>query len=128
VEFRFGEKPDQFHVKDRSFKLSSGLYSYGILLNAAGTYADEVATARMTSANQTDPDSFGVRAQFICDDDELNFPALKDRFEREFIVKALTAYNGRINQTAEATQMTKVTLLRKIQKFGIDAKDYFKIL
>ncbi len=52
---------------------------------------------------------------------------MKDRFEREFIIKALKAYKGRINQTAEATQMTKVTLLRKLEKFGIDAKDYFKL-
>jgi DNA-binding NtrC family response regulator len=91
-------------------------------------YADEIAAARMTAADQIDVKASGVKTQFISDDDELNFPALKDRFEREFIVKALTAYNGRINQTAEATQMTKVTLLRKLQKFGIDAKDYFKIL
>jgi DNA-binding NtrC family response regulator len=91
-------------------------------------YADEIAAARMTAAGQIDAKASGVKTQFISDDDELNFPALKDRFEREFIVKALTAYNGRINQTAEATQMTKVTLLRKLQKFGIDAKDYFKIL
>ncbi len=64
---------------------------------------------------------------FVRDGDELNFPALRDRFEREFIVKALTAYKGRINQTAEATQMTKVTLLRKLEKHGIDAKSYFKL-
>jgi DNA-binding NtrC family response regulator len=64
---------------------------------------------------------------FIKDGDELNFPVLREKFEREFIIKALTAYRGRINQTAEATQMTKVTLLRKLEKYGIDAKDYFKI-
>ena len=91
-------------------------------------YADEIAASRMTRLNQNTPDAPGQKTQFISDDDELNFPALKDRFEREFLIKALTAYNGRINQTAEATQMTKVTLLRKLQKYGIDAKDYFKIL
>jgi DNA-binding NtrC family response regulator len=63
----------------------------------------------------------------IPDGADLNFPLLKERFEKEFIIKALTAYRGRINQTAEATQMTKVTLLRKLEKYGIDAKDYFKI-
>ena len=91
-------------------------------------YADEVASARMGTTNQAATNAISAKTQFISDDDELNFPALKDRFEREFLVKALTAYNGRINQTAEATQMTKVTLLRKLQKYGIDAKDYFKIL
>jgi DNA-binding NtrC family response regulator len=66
-------------------------------------------------------------SSLIPDGQELNFPILRERFEKEFIIKALTAYRGRINQTAEATQMTKVTLLRKLEKYGIDAKDYFKI-
>jgi DNA-binding NtrC family response regulator len=66
-------------------------------------------------------------SSLIPDGADLNFPLLKERFEKEFIIKALTAYRGRINQTAEATQMTKVTLLRKLEKYGIDAKDYFKI-
>lgn len=92
----------------------------------SAAYADEVAAARMGSSSPQSRDA--SKSEFIQDSDELNFPALKDRFEREFIIKALTAYNGRINQTAEATQMTKVTLLRKLQKYGIDAKDYFKIL
>lgn len=98
-----------------------------IMQNAA--YADEVALERMSQSPQNaaaHPTKGGF--EFISDNDELNFPALKDRFEREFLIKALTAYKGRINQTAEATQMTKVTLLRKLQKYGIDAKDYFKIL
>lgn len=98
-----------------------------VMRNAA--YADEVALERMSQSTQNAaalPTKRGF--EFITDNDELNFPALKDRFEREFLIKALTAYKGRINQTAEATQMTKVTLLRKLQKYGIDAKDYFKIL
>ena len=83
-------------------------------------YADEVALLRKADATS------GAQPQYT-EADELNFPAMKDRFEREFIIKALKAYKGRINQTAEATQMTKVTLLRKLEKFGIDAKDYFKL-
>lgn len=57
-------------------------------------------------------------------DDGLNFPALKEKFEREFIMKALRAFKGRINQTAIHTQMTKVTLLRKLEKYGIDPRSY----
>ena len=90
-------------------------------------FADEIAAARF-GKSPTSAESTKGGFMFIRDEDELNFPALKDRFEREFLVKALTAYNGRINQTAEATQMTKVTLLRKLEKYGIDAKDFFKIL
>jgi len=55
---------------------------------------------------------------------ELNFPELKEQFEREFILRALKAYGGRINRTAEATKMTKVTLLRKLEKYGIDPRDF----
>lgn len=58
---------------------------------------------------------------------ELNYPQLKERFEREFLIRALKAFDGRVNQTAEHTQMTKVTLLRKLEKYGIDPKQYHRI-
>ena len=54
----------------------------------------------------------------------VSFPALKEKFEKDFIIKALKAFNGRINQTALHTQMTKVTLLRKLEKYGINPRDY----
>ncbi len=54
----------------------------------------------------------------------LNFPMLKEQFEKEFLIKALRAYDGRINQTALQTKMTKVTLLRKLEKYKIDPKEY----
>lgn len=57
---------------------------------------------------------------------ELNYPQLKERFEREFLIRALKAFEGRVNQTAEHTQMTKVTLLRKLEKYGIDPKQYHR--
>ena len=57
---------------------------------------------------------------------ELNYPQLKERFEREFLIRALKAFDGRINQTAEHTNMTKVTLLRKLDKYDIDAKQYHR--
>ena len=55
---------------------------------------------------------------------DLNYPLLKERFEKEFLIRALKAFDGRVNQTAEHTQMTKVTLLRKLEKYGIDPKSY----
>ena len=57
---------------------------------------------------------------------DLNYPALKEKFEKEFLIRALKAFDGRVNQTAEHTQMTKVTLLRKLEKYGIDPKDYHR--
>ena len=60
------------------------------------------------------------------DASDLNFPLLKEKFEKEFIIKALKAFDGRVNQTAEHTQMTKVTLLRKLEKYGIDPKQFHR--
>jgi DNA-binding NtrC family response regulator len=62
----------------------------------------------------------------ISDFSELNYPALKERFEKEFLIRALKAFDGRVNQTAEHTKMTKVTLLRKLERYGIDPKQYHR--
>ncbi len=57
---------------------------------------------------------------------DLDFNAQKEAFEKEFIVKALTTFKGRINQTALHANIPKKTLLRKIEKYGINAKDYIE--
>ena len=62
----------------------------------------------------------------LSDFSDLKYPILKERFEKEFIQRALKAFNGRINQTAENTQMTKVTLLRKLEKYNINPKEFRK--
>lgn len=54
----------------------------------------------------------------------LDFNAQKEAFEKEFIIKALRTFKGRINQTALHANIPKKTLLRKIEKYGINAKDY----
>ncbi|MBT4763282.1 MAG: sigma-54-dependent Fis family transcriptional regulator [Bdellovibrionaceae bacterium] len=56
--------------------------------------------------------------------DTLDFNRQKEEFEKEFIIKALQTFNGRINQTALHANIPKKTLLRKIEKYGIIAKDY----
>lgn len=56
--------------------------------------------------------------------DTLDFNKHKEAFEREFIVKALKTFKGRINQTALHANIPKKTLLRKIEKYGINARDY----
>lgn len=53
-----------------------------------------------------------------------DFNAQKEAFEKEFILKALKAFKGRINQTALHANIPKKTLLRKIEKYGINAKDF----
>ena len=56
--------------------------------------------------------------------DTLDFNKHKEAFEREFIIKALKMFKGRINQTALHANIPKKTLLRKIEKYGINARDY----
>jgi two-component system, NtrC family, response regulator HydG len=56
--------------------------------------------------------------------DALDFNKQKEAFEKEFIIKALKTFKGRINQTALHANIPKKTLLRKIEKYGINARDY----
>jgi len=55
---------------------------------------------------------------------DLDFNAEKEAFEKEFIIKALKVFKGRINQTALHANIPKKTLLRKIEKYGINTKDF----
>ncbi len=57
-------------------------------------------------------------------DKKMDFQRCKDFFEKEFIIHALKVNRGKINQTALNANIPKKTLLRKIEKFGIVAKDY----
>jgi two-component system, NtrC family, response regulator HydG len=54
----------------------------------------------------------------------LDFNRQKEEFEKDFIIKALKTFKGRINQTALHANIPKKTLLRKIEKYGINAKEY----
>jgi two-component system response regulator AtoC len=54
----------------------------------------------------------------------LNFELFKEAAEKEFIVSALKANKGKINQTVAQANIPKNTLLRKIRKYSINVKDY----
>jgi site-specific DNA-cytosine methylase len=54
----------------------------------------------------------------------IDFHAQKEHFERDFIVRALTRFGGRINQTVAHAGIPKNTLLRKIRKYEINPADY----
>jgi DNA-binding NtrC family response regulator len=56
---------------------------------------------------------------------KLDFQAAKDKFEKEFIVQALMLNKGKINQTALNANIPKKTLLRKIEKYEVNPKDYY---
>lgn len=66
--------------------------------------------------------SFGAK---LSEGGKLDFAIAKDLFEREFIVQALKINKGRINQTALNANIPKKTLLRKIEKYEINPKDYY---
>lgn len=55
---------------------------------------------------------------------EIRFPVLyqsaKAEFERNYLRSVLQKFNGKINLTARETQLSKVTLIDKIKKHGID--------
>jgi len=61
---------------------------------------------------------------FTLDINRLDFQANKEEFERQFLISALKAFHGRINQTALHANIPKKTLLRKLEKYGINARDY----
>ena len=48
----------------------------------------------------------------------------KEDFERDFIIQALQRFQGRINMTADQSNIPKNTLLRKIKKYQIKPSDY----
>lgn len=54
----------------------------------------------------------------------MDFDQFKEATEKEFIIQALKANQGKINQTVAHAGIPKNTLLRKIRKYDINVKDY----
>lgn len=54
----------------------------------------------------------------------LDFDIFREQVEKQFVVNALKANKGRINQTVAQANIPKNTLLRKIKKYGIKVKDF----
>lgn len=89
-------------------------------------------TIAKTSIEETDDDDNLLSDEASADGvirmsgEPLDFNKHKEAFEKEFIVKALKMFKGRINQTALHANIPKKTLLRKIEKYGINARDYIE--
>ncbi|MBC7467542.1 MAG: sigma-54-dependent Fis family transcriptional regulator [Bdellovibrio sp.] len=60
----------------------------------------------------------------ISSTEPLDFEVFKEQAEKDFIVNALKANKGKINQTVAQANIPKNTLLRKIRKYNINVKDY----
>lgn len=54
----------------------------------------------------------------------LDFELFKEQAEKDFIISALKANRGKINQTVAQANIPKNTLLRKIRKYSINVKEY----
>lgn len=58
------------------------------------------------------------------DSGPLDFEVFKEQAEKDFIISALKANKGKINQTVAQANIPKNTLLRKIRKYSINVKDF----
>lgn len=72
-------------------------------------------------ANKT---SGSLESKMTDDKNNLNFEVFKEQAEKDFIIEALKANKGKINQTVAQANIPKNTLLRKIRKYSINVKDY----
>ncbi|OGR03558.1 MAG: two-component system response regulator [Deltaproteobacteria bacterium RIFOXYA12_FULL_61_11] len=82
------------------------------------------STHLITSAGLPDVISDPNCTEPVIEGDMLDYTQMKERFEKEFIIKALKTFNGKINQTALNANIPKKTLLRKLEKYNINARDY----
>lgn len=108
------------------------LMATGTELSAAQLKAREEMMAQGGTLSSTsieedteDAEELGTPEEIVrISGETLDFNKHKEAFEKEFIVKALKMFKGRINQTALHANIPKKTLLRKIEKYGINARDY----
>ncbi len=102
----------------KSSSLPKGLTAEGAKL---------MENANLDGEDMLDHDSMkklGSSLGFRLDIGKLDFQANKEAFEKEFLINALKAFGGKINQTALHANIPKKTLLRKLEKYGITAKDF----
>jgi len=87
------------------------------LRGQSGTFETDLAPVASESTS--------ITANSTMNQDELlDYRSFKEQFEKEFIIRALKTFRGRINQTALHAKIPKKTLLRKLQKYNIHAEDY----
>jgi transcriptional regulator with PAS, ATPase and Fis domain len=95
------------------------------LLNFSGIELVTIDSDQTLNKKEMDElNSNEENTDFEIDTSLLDFNKQKEEFEKSFIIKALKQFNGKINQTALNANIPKKTLLRKIEKYNIIAKDY----
>ncbi len=74
------------------------------------------------------PNPFNAQSQIGTDaySGPLDYDSFKESVEKDFIISALKANRGRINQTVARANIPKNTLLRKIKKYNINVKEFLE--
>ncbi len=88
------------------------------------TEANQYSAMLSLSDTGAVPMNDGELLSFKLNVQKFDFQASKEEFEKQFLIGALKAFRGKINQTAIHANIPKKTLLRKLEKYGITAKDY----
>lgn len=116
------------NVMEHAFVIeSSEQISSASLPDSIRGLSRSVSKSAVAGDNVTGPageDGQGDGLSFNIDLQNLDFQTQKEEFEKHFIISALKVFNGRINQTALHANIPKKTLLRKLEKYGLTAKDY----
>lgn len=109
------ENMDLIHAESLPEKLQSGMTS-GTVLNAG--------TVVLDGSGSEDTSEMGDGLSVSVSMERFDFQASKEEFEKQFLISALKAFKGKINQTAIHANIPKKTLLRKLEKYGITARDF----
>ncbi len=109
------ENMDLIHPESLPEKLQSGV-STGSVLSAGTVVLDENGSE--------DTSEMGDGLSVSVSMERFDFQASKEEFEKQFLISALKAFKGKINQTAIHANIPKKTLLRKLEKYGITARDF----
>jgi two-component system response regulator HydG len=115
------------NVMEHAFVIESGSQiSAASLPDSIRGLSRSVAKSAVASDNVSNSSNSAASEEltFAIDINNLDFQSQKEEFEKHFIISALKVFNGRINQTALHANIPKKTLLRKLEKYGLTAKDY----
>jgi two-component system, NtrC family, response regulator HydG len=109
------ENTDRIHPESLPEKLQSNLGTGAVLMAGA---------MKIDAQKDQDTSEMGDGLSVSVSMERFDFQASKEEFEKQFLISALKAFKGKINQTAIHANIPKKTLLRKLEKYGITARDF----
>ncbi len=89
--------------------------NYSIPINTLNAFPTSTLTSNALSSSVSGTMNSGSA---------MDFEAFKEQAEKEFVIQALKANKGKINQTVALAGIPKNTLLRKIKKYQINVDDF----